>query len=81
MNFIANTNFIKEGIIELAYTDNTYSLNILLRSLIEQYLKFQFIWMKFIENKDDTIGVGYWEFYSFSEDVNYAKAWKKVYMP
>ena len=80
MNFISSTNFIKEGIIELARTDNAYSLNILFRSLIEQFLKFQYIWMKFLEKKDDTIGEEYMEFYSYSEDIDYAKAWSKIYI-
>lgn len=79
LNFISNTNFIKEGIVELAQSDNTFSLNILFRSLIEQFLKFQYIWMKFLEDKSDSIGDDYWNYYSYSEDVDYAKAWTKVY--
>jgi len=51
INFITSTKFIKGGIIELAYSDNTYSINILFRSQIEQFLKFQFIWMKFAERE------------------------------
>ena len=41
--FIGNTNFIKNGIFDLYESQNVYSIKILFRSLIEHYLKFQYL--------------------------------------
>ncbi len=76
--FITKTNFIKEGIFELYESQNLYSMNILFRSLIEHFLRFQYIFFRLGIDKNDSAGEDYLKFCSYSENVDTGKAWKDV---
>lgn len=70
---------IRIGIFEVAKIEEYYSLNILYRSLIEHFIKAQYIWMKTVENKNDEIGIDYWVFGRDQENIDYAKALSQSY--
>jgi len=76
--FIAKTNFIKESIFELSESQNIYAINILFRSLIEHYLRFQYMFFRVLSDKDDNIGEEYLKFCSLSENIDTGKAWKDI---
>lgn len=76
--FIENTNFIKEGIFELYESRNLYGINILFRSLIEHFLRFQYMMLRLAIEKNDNIGEEYLTFCSLSEHIDTGKAWKDV---
>lgn len=78
LSFIASTNFIKSGILDLIETDNTYSVNILFRTLIEHFLRFQYIWFRVNEEKNDSAGAEYLKFCSYREGLLIGKSWKRV---
>ena len=70
---------IRIGIFELAKIEEYYSLNILYRSLVEHFIKAQYIWMSAVSSKDDTIGIDYWLFGKDQEIIDYAKALQHSY--
>lgn len=78
INFIIKTNFIKEGIFELYKSDNLYSINILCRSLIEHFLRFEYIFLRVLKEKIDDIGEEYLKLCALNEDIDIGKAWKFV---
>ena len=78
-SFIPKVESIRIGIFEVAKIDEYYSLNILFRSLIEHFVKAQYIWMKILRNKDDEIGIDYWLFGQDQENIDYAKALQQSY--
>lgn len=78
-SFFPKVESIRIGIFEVAKIDEYYSLNILFRSLIEHFVKAQYIWMKTVENKNDEIGIEYWLFGQDQENIDYAKALQQSY--
>ena len=78
-SFIPKIESLRIGIFELAKIEEYYSLNILFRSSIEQFLKFQYLWMKTVENNNDEIGIDYWVFGGQQEKIDYAKALSQTY--
>lgn len=76
--FITKTNFIKEAIFELSESQEIYSINILFRSLIEHFLRFQYMFFRVLMDKNDSIGDDYIRFCSLSENIDTGKAWKDV---
>lgn len=77
--FIGNTNFIKNGIFDLYESQNVYSIKILFRSLIEHYLKFQYLFFRFIEIKNDSVFADYEKFSKYSEMIYYGDSIKNIY--
>jgi hypothetical protein len=76
--FIVKTNFIKEGVFELYQSENYYSIQILFRSLIEHFLRFEYVFFRLGLDKNDTVGEDYLKFCSLSENIDTGKAWKEV---
>lgn len=78
-SFFPKVESIRAGIFEVAKIEEYYSLNILFRSLIEHFVKAQYIWMKTVGNKDDEIGIDYWVFGQDQENIDYVKALQQSY--
>ena len=74
LSFIPKVESIRCGMLEVAKTEESYSYRILLRSLIEHYCKFMYIWMRYAEERDDNIGKQYFIFGSAKENLDYIKA-------
>src|ERR1019366_9254581 len=78
LSFIASTEFIKNGIFDLAETENVYAAKILFRSLIEHDLRFQYLWFRASEEKSDAAAKDYLKSGRFKEALQVAKSWKRV---
>jgi hypothetical protein len=78
LSFIASTEFIKNGILDLVETENAYAKNILFRSLIEHFLRFQYIWLRFAEEKSDAPVEAYLKHSLFKEALQIGRSWKRV---
>jgi hypothetical protein len=76
INLHINGNFIKNGILDLINSDNLYGAKILYRSLIEHFLKSEYIFMKVAIDGNDTVGYDYFNFYDFDECQKYANSCK-----
>jgi len=78
-SFFPKVESIRIGIFEVAKIEEYYSLNILFRSLIEHFVKAQYIWIKALGTKNDEIGIDYWLFGRDQENIDYAKALQQSY--
>lgn len=76
--FIASTEFIENGIFDLAETENVYAAKVLFRSLIEHDLRFQYLWFRTSEEKNDAAAEDYLKYGRFKEILQVAKVWKRV---
>lgn len=73
-SFIAKTDAIKSAMFEMADSENIYGMKILYRSLIEHFLKFQYILYRFILEKNDAAGEDFYLFCGAIENVEFANA-------
>ncbi|MCJ7651080.1 MAG: hypothetical protein MUP85_20925 [Candidatus Lokiarchaeota archaeon] len=76
--YIRSSNFIKNSIFDCSETEDLYSVKILFRSLIEHYLRFQFVFTKYGLSKNDEESKKYFEILELSEHLDYLKSLKKV---
>ncbi|HUU18884.1 MAG TPA: DUF5677 domain-containing protein [Sedimentisphaerales bacterium] len=75
-SFIPKVESIRYGMFEVAKKEETYSYRILQRSLIEHYCKFNYIWMRYAEERSDEVGKEYLIFGGAKESLDYIKALK-----
>ena len=73
-SFCAKTNALKLAMFECIDSDNPYSFKVLFRAFCEHYLKFMFIWTRFLKEKTDEIGREYYSFCGALEAREYAEA-------
>lgn len=78
VSLVAKTEFLKNAILDIAETDNVYSIKILFRSLLEHFLKSQYLFTRHISEKTDAAGEEYYLFCDLIEDVNMLSAHNKV---
>ena len=78
-SFLGKVEAIRIGIFEVAKIEEHYSMNILYRSIIEHFIKAQYIWLKTIESNNDEIGIDYWLFGRDQESIDYVKALHQSY--
>jgi hypothetical protein len=78
-SFFPKIESIRHGIFEIAKIEEHYSINILYRSLIEHFVKHQYLTLKTIGSNDDSIGIDYWLFGQDKEILNFAKAAENSY--
>lgn len=78
LSFIASTEFIKNGILDLAEAANVYTAKILSRSLMEHFLRFQYIWFRASEEKSDVAAEDYLKYGAFKEALQTRRSRKRV---
>ena len=76
--FHVKIGFIKNGIYDQIEHNNLYSANILYRTLIEHYLKAQFILLESLKDGNDNIGKEYYQFADASEKLQLGSAYKRA---
>ena len=76
--FHVKIGFIKNGIYDQIEPNNLYSTNILYRTLIEHYLKAQFILLESLKDGNDNIGKEYYQFADASEKLQLGSAYKRA---
>lgn len=78
VRLITSSDQIKDSILYLAEKGELYSIHILYRSLIEQLLKTQYIFIRFNEESDDTCGTEFIEIYDLYDKILVGKSWHKL---
>ncbi len=68
---------IKSGIFQLVETENLYSIKILFRSMIEHFLKHQYLFLRWCKEKSDDPGNEYLLYCNLIEEENIADSYKK----
>ena len=69
-----SANFIKNSIYDNCETDDYYGIKILYRSLIEHYIRFKFVFTKWMLNKDDNFAKDYLEYNEAREVLDLIRA-------
>jgi hypothetical protein len=77
-SFIGNVNFIKNGIYDLYESQNVYSTRILFRSLIEHFLRFQYLVLRYCELKDGSVFKEYIEYSRYTDEYQYGLSLKSM---
>lgn len=72
--YMNGTNFLKNSIFDCAETDDLYSVNVLFRSIIEHFLRFQYFWFNHIQVKDDSYALKFRTAIDFIERIEMSKA-------
>ncbi len=72
-----NLSFLKTGIFKNAEEDNYYSINVLMRSLSELFIKHFYLFIKFCDKKDDSVGLEYYKWTDIKEYQDYFNGLKK----
>lgn len=78
-SFLPKIESIRIGVFEVAKKEEYYSANILYRSIIEHFVKGQYLWMKTLDNEDDEVGIDYWVFGQDNERIAYARSLQHAY--
>jgi hypothetical protein len=72
--FCARTNFLKAAMFDMIDSDNPYAFNALFRCFCEHYLKFTYVFVRFLVEKSDAVGREYSAFCGAREIRQYAAA-------
>jgi hypothetical protein len=72
--FCAKTNSLKTAMFDSIASNNPYVFRILFRCFCEHYLKFMYIWARFLNENTDTIGTEYFSFCGAVEAQDYVSA-------
>jgi len=75
--FITKAAFIKNAILDIAESENLYSMNILYRSLFDHYLKFHFLFNRSLKNRDDEAANDYYLYCDIEENLSFIENLKK----
>jgi hypothetical protein len=72
--FCAKTNSLKTAMFDAIESNNPYAFRVLFRCFCEHYLKFMYIWARFVKEKDDVVGTQYFSFCGAVEAQDYVSA-------
>jgi hypothetical protein len=72
--FCAKTNALKTAMFDVLESANPYAFKALLRCYCEHYLKFMYLWVRFLREKSDAVGVEYFSYCGAHEARDYAAA-------
>jgi hypothetical protein len=72
--FCAKTNSLKTGMFDAIESNNPYVFRVLFRCFCEHYLRFMYIWARFVSEKSDSIGSEYYSFCGAIEAQDYLSA-------
>lgn len=75
---VTKSNFIKNSIFDIALNEDLYSANILFRSLIEHFLRHQYLFISFAKDKEDTVGIDYYKYCDMGENFDFLRAIKST---
>jgi hypothetical protein len=76
--FVAKAASLKLALFDLLGSENAYAFNVVFRSLCEHYVKFMYIWVRFLSESSDAVGEEYYTYCGASELIDYANAFRKA---
>jgi hypothetical protein len=74
--FCAKAGFLKTALFDMIQTENPYAFKALFRCFCEHYLKFTYVFFRFVSEKTDAVGVEYHDHCSAVETREYIAALK-----
>lgn len=72
--FCAKAGWLKTAIFDMVDSENPYALKALFRCYCEHYLKFMYVWLRFLQERADTVGTEYFSYCGAIELREYAAA-------
>lgn len=72
--FCAKTNSLKTAMFDMIDSNNPYAFKALFRCYAEHYLKFTYLFIRFLKEKSDEVGDEYFSFCGAVETLDYASA-------
>lgn len=72
--FCAKTNSLKTAMFDMVESDNPYAFKALFRCYCEHYLKFTYLFVRFLKEKSDAVGIEYFSYCGAIESRDYLAA-------
>lgn len=72
--FCAKTNSLKTAMFDCIDSNNPYSFKVLFRCFCDHYLKFMYVWTRFLSERSDQVGIEYYSFCGAAEAKDYMSA-------
>ncbi len=72
--FCAKTNSLKTAMFDCIESNNPYSFKVLFRCFCDHYLKFMYVWVRFLSERNDQVGIEYYSFCGAAEAKDYVSA-------
>jgi hypothetical protein len=72
--FCAKTNSLKTAMFDCIESNNPYSFKVLFRCFCDHYLKFMYVWTRFLSEQSDQVGTEYYSFCGATEAKDYVSA-------
>ena len=72
--FCAKTNSLKTAMFDCIESNNPYSFKVLFRCFCDHYLKFMYVWTRFLSEKNDAVGIEYYSYCGAAEARDYVYA-------
>ena len=76
--YISGSNFLKNSIFDCTETEDYYSVSVLLRSIIEHYLRFKYFWFNNAKFKDDSYALKFITAIDFKEKIDMERSLNAV---
>jgi hypothetical protein len=72
--FCAKTNSLKTAMFDCIDSNNPYAFKALFRCFCDHYLKFMYVWVRFLSERSDQVGTEYYSFCGAAEAKDYVSA-------
>jgi len=72
--FCAKTNSLKTAMFDCIESNNPYSFKVLFRCFCDHYLKFMYVWTRFLSERSDQVGTEYYSYCGAAEAKDYLSA-------
>lgn len=72
--FCVKLNYLKTALFDMIDSHNPYAFNALFRCYCDHYLKFKYIFGRFLREKSDEVGIEYFSYCGAAEARDYLKA-------
>src|SRR5690606_31312868 len=76
--FHTHSSTLKNAIIDLSDAENIYSVKALYRIYLEHWMKGIYIWIRYISEKNDDVGIEYNSLGKIGEQLKYGNSVKQV---
>lgn len=77
VNIMANIDFMKNGVFSLVKTEDIYSSEILYRCIIEHYIKQEYLVLKYLTTRNNSVGIEYKYFSDIGEQFDFINSVNK----
>jgi hypothetical protein len=74
LGFVIKTNSLKTAMFDMVESNNPYAFKALFRCFCDHYIKFQYLFIRFLQENTDAVGDEYFNLCGASEMVEYLES-------